>query len=126
MHVNNVGKPSFGPVTFKEMYKLTVVRKPMYVSSVEKLLGHPITAKNMNDVTLEQNVMHVNNVGMPSIGSVTLKICKNSVVRKPMYVSSVEKLSAFPVTSKHMKELTLETSPLHVRNVKEPLVYTVT
>jgi hypothetical protein len=43
-----------------------------------------------------------------------------------MYVSSVEKLLVFPVTSKYMKELTLERSPLHVSNVEKALGHPVT
>jgi hypothetical protein len=38
MNVNNVGKPSIGPVALDHMNRFTVVRKPMYVSNVEKLL----------------------------------------------------------------------------------------
>jgi hypothetical protein len=42
-----------------------------------------------------------------------------------MYVSSVEKLLALLVTSKHMKECTLERSPLHVSNVGKPSIHPV-
>jgi hypothetical protein len=43
MHVNNVKNPSVCPVIFKDTQKLTVVKNPMYVSSVEKLLVLPVT-----------------------------------------------------------------------------------
>jgi hypothetical protein len=39
-----------------------------------------------------------------------------------MYVSSMEKLLVFLVTSKHMKELSVERSPLHVSNVEKPSI----
>jgi hypothetical protein len=40
-----------------------------------------------------------------------------------MYVSSVEKLLVLPVTSKHMKEVTLERIPLYVSNVGKPSIH---
>jgi hypothetical protein len=44
----------------------------------------------------------------------------------PMYVSNVEQLLVLPVTSKHMKEFTLERSPLHVNSVEKPLDHPIT
>jgi hypothetical protein len=43
-----------------------------------------------------------------------------------MYVSSVEKLLVLPVTGEHMKEFTLERSPLHVSSVEKPLGHPIT
>jgi hypothetical protein len=43
-----------------------------------------------------------------------------------MYLSSVEKLVVLPVTSKHMKELTLDERPLHISNVEKLLPHRCT
>jgi hypothetical protein len=48
---------------------------------------------------------------------------KLTMVRNFIYVSSVEKLLVVPVTSKYMKEFTLEGRPLHVSTVEKPLVH---
>jgi hypothetical protein len=44
MHVNNVGKPSIGPMSLENMKKLTVVRNPIYVSNVENHLIISLTS----------------------------------------------------------------------------------
>jgi hypothetical protein len=54
---NNVEKPSFCWVTFKDIHELTGETNPLHVSNVEKPSIVPVSSKFMEELTLEGNLM---------------------------------------------------------------------